>query len=205
VRRRPTSITRPRRHLTPRPSRPDNDQWAAGAHELPDPPDQDFVGAALRLVHLKLDEIDLRIVALLRQDGRMATREIARRCGVAEGRVRRRVSRLVDEGIIRVTVLTDPPSVGLLLSALLLIKCRMELMEEISRELARQPEVRYVAVVTGAYDLIVEAFFYSRRHLTTFLTKRVATMEGITDTTTSVVLEVAKLSYEWEIPSPAEH
>ncbi len=63
------------------------------------------------------------------------------------------------------------------------------------------PEVRYVAVLTGPYDLIVEAFFFSRRHLTTFLTKRLAKMQGVVDTQTSIVLQVAKLSFEWEIPA----
>jgi Lrp/AsnC family transcriptional regulator, regulator for asnA, asnC and gidA len=183
--------------------RPSPESLVANAPELPEPADGDFMAAALRLVHLKLDELDLKIVALLRQDGRMATREIARRCGIAEGPVRRRVQRLLDEGIIRVTVLTDPPSVGLLLSALLLIKCRMERLEEVSQEVAQQPEIRYVAVVTGGYDLIAEAFFYSRRHLQTFLTKRLARMNGILECQTSVVLEVAKLSYEWELPTPS--
>lgn len=175
----------------------------ANSPELPDPADGDFLAAALRLVHLRLDPLDLQIVSLLRQDGRMATREIARRCRMAEGPIRRRVARLLDEGIIRVTVLTEPTSVGLLLSALLLIKCRMDRMEAVSQDLADQPEVRYVAVVTGAYELIVEAFFYSRKHLTAFLTTRLAKMDGVIESQTSVVLDVAKLSYEWEIPTPA--
>lgn len=170
--------------------------------EPPEPADEDFLGAALRLVHHQLDDIDLKMVVLLRKDGRMATREIARRCGLAEGPIRRRLARLLDDGIIRLTVLTDPPAVNLLLSALLMIKCRMGEMEEISRQVAQMPEVRYVAVVTGPYDLIVEAFFYSRRHLTTFLSKRLAKMDGVLDAQTSIVLHVAKLSFEWEIPAP---
>jgi Lrp/AsnC family transcriptional regulator for asnA, asnC and gidA len=168
--------------------------------EAPEPEDEDFLGAALRLVHRRLDEIDLKIVSLLHEDGRMATREIARRCELAEGSIRRRLQRLLEDDVIRVTVLTDPPSVNLLLSAFLMIKCRLGDMETVSKEVARMPEVRYVAVVTGTHDLIVEAFFYSRRHLTTFLSKRLAKMQGVVDTQTSIVLQVAKMSFEWEIP-----
>lgn len=170
------------------------------APEAPEPDDEDFLGAALRLVHRRLDETDLKIVALLHEDGRMATREIARRCELAEGSIRRRLQRLLEDDIIRVTVLTDPPSVNLLLSAFLMIKCRLGDMETVSQEVARMPEVRYVAVVTGTHDLIVEAFFYSRRHLTTFLSKRLAKMQGVVDTQTAIVLQVAKMSFEWEIP-----
>ena len=169
--------------------------------EPPEPADDDFLGAALGLLPRQLDSIDLEMIALLRGDGRMATREIARRCGLAEGPIRRRLARLLEEGMIRLTVLTDPPSVNLLLSAFLMLKCRMGDMEAISREVADMPEVRYVAMVTGPYDLIVEAFFYSRRHLTTFLSTRLAKMEGVVEAQTSVVLQVAKLSYEWGIPA----
>ncbi len=168
--------------------------------EPPEPADDDFLGAALRLVHRRLDEVDLKIVSLLHEDGRMATREIARRCELTEGSIRRRLQRLLEDDVIRVTVLTDPPSVNLLLSAFLMIKCQLGEMETVSREVARLPEVRYVAVVTGSHDLIVEAFFYSRRHLTTFLTTRLAKMHGVVDTETAIVLQVAKLSFEWEIP-----
>lgn len=163
---------------------------------------EDFVGAALRMVHKRLDDIDLHLVTLLHEDGRMATREMARRCGLAEGPVRRRLARLLDEGIIKVTVLTDPPSVNLRLSALVMVKCRMDSVEELSRQVSLMPEVRYVAMLTGEYDLILEAFFYSRRHLTSFLTKKLAKLDGVIDTQTSIVLDVAKLSFEWEVPAP---
>ena len=58
-------------------------------------------------------------------------------------------------------------------------------------------------IVAGSYDLIVEAFFYSRRHLAMFLTQGLATMDGVLDSETSIVLQVSKLSYEWEIPDLA--
>jgi Lrp/AsnC family transcriptional regulator for asnA, asnC and gidA len=173
------------------------------APSLPEPPaaeDGDYFAAALRLVHRDLDPTDLAILRLLRDDGRMATREIARRLGIAESQTRRRVSRLLDERHVYVTVLTEPASVGLLLSAMILINVQMDKADEVTAALAACPEVRYVAVVAGNYDLIVEACFYSRAHLAEFLTRRVAAMAGVISTSTNIVLKIAKLSYEWEIP-----
>jgi len=176
------------------------------APDLPeptDPPDNDFIAAAFRLVNRRLDAIDLQVIGLLKGDGRMSTREIARRCGLPEGQARRRVTKLLDDGAIRVTVLTEPASVGLLLSAVLLINCRMDRIQAVSQELALRPEVRYVAFVAGSHDIIVEAFFYSRRHLAVFLTEQLATMDGVLASESQIVLHVSKLSYEWEIPDSA--
>ncbi len=184
-------MSKPRRSLP---------ELASDLPEPPEPPDGDYLAAALRLVHRAFDPADLQIVRLLREDGRMPTREIARRVGLHEGQVRRRVGRLLETGAFRITTLTEPVSLGLLLNAMLLIKCRMDRIEAVSADLASRPEVRYVAFVAGSYDLIVEAFFYSRRHLSVFLTKGLATMDGVLGSETSIVLQVSKLSYEWEIP-----
>jgi Lrp/AsnC family transcriptional regulator for asnA, asnC and gidA len=171
--------------------------------EPPEPADGDYLGAALRLVHRQFDDLDLQILGLLRVDGRMATREMARRCGVPEGQVRRRLGRLLDQEAIRVTVLTEPSSVGLLLNAFVFIKCRMDSVQPIIAALSAAPEVRYVAFVTGSFDLVIEAFFYSRKHLSAFLTERLAGLDGLIASETSIVLEIGKLSYEWEVPEPA--
>ncbi len=44
-----------------------------------------------------LDRLDREILACLREDGRMANSEIARRLGVGEKTIRRRLQRLTDE------------------------------------------------------------------------------------------------------------
>jgi DNA-binding Lrp family transcriptional regulator len=79
----------------------------------------------------------------------------------------------------------------------------MDRIQAVSQELALRPEVRYVAFVAGSHDLIVEAFFYSRRHLAVFLTEQLATMDGVLASESQIVLQVSKLSYEWEIPDLA--
>ena len=52
---------------------------------------------------------------------------------------------------------------------------------------------------TGRYDIIVEAFFLDQQHFLEFISNKLSRMEGITGLETSMILEVVKFSYEWEI------
>ena len=67
-------------------------------------------------------------------------------------------------------------------------------------EIGTYPEVRYVGVSVGRYDLIVEGFFAEHDHMQRFLTADLGRLEGVTDVETSLILEVAKFGHEWSIP-----
>jgi Lrp/AsnC family transcriptional regulator for asnA, asnC and gidA len=85
------------------------------------------------------------------------------------------------------------------MSAIIGISVTLPRLRAISEELKRQREVRYVGVSTGRYDIIVEAFFVDQQHFLEFISSRLSRMDGITGLETSMILEVVKFSYEWEI------
>lgn len=147
-----------------------------------------------------LDAYDREILECLRMEGRMPNSEIARRIGVTETTVRRRLQRLQDNNILRVVPVVDPDAVGLKMAVLIGARARPSHIERTATALATLPEVRYVAVTAGPYDLIVEAFMGSREHLESFLVTSLANIEGLVSIETSTVLRVAKFAYEWEIP-----
>jgi Lrp/AsnC family transcriptional regulator for asnA, asnC and gidA len=60
-----------------------------------------------------LDDADRRIVVALSRDGRRPYRDIARELGISEGTVRARMTRLLDEGLMRVTVVGSPLALGI--------------------------------------------------------------------------------------------
>ena len=57
-----------------------------------------------------------------------------------------------------------------------------------------------MGISTGRYDLIVEAFFADHEHLLEFVSTTLGGMPGVSAVETSLILKVAKFSYEWEIP-----
>jgi len=146
-----------------------------------------------------LDEIDRRVIRILQADGRTPNTEIARELRVSETTIRKRITQLVSRGLINIVAVPTPRAVGMTLSAIIGISVMLPQLHEISEELKRQPEVRYVGVSTGRYDIIVEAFFFDQRHFLEFISDKLGRMQGITALETSMILEVVKFSYEWEI------
>lgn len=149
-------------------------------------------------------EIDRQIVLLLQQNGRRSNSEIARRLGVTEGTVRRRIDRLVQDKIIRIAAVANPFKVGLPTVALISIDADLSRFQEVTQALVAMKEVRYVGCATGAHDIIIEAIFASNSDLLRFVSERLSQVPGILKTETSIQLDVLKRSYEWEIPPVPE-
>jgi Lrp/AsnC family transcriptional regulator for asnA, asnC and gidA len=146
-----------------------------------------------------IDEIDRRIIRILQADGRRPNTDIARELGVSETTVRKRITHLVSSELINIVAVPTPRAIGMNLSAIIGISVTLPQLKEISQKLKRQPEVRYVGVSTGRYDIIVEAFFLNQRHFLDFISNTLGEMQGITALETSMIFEVVKFSYEWEI------
>ena len=146
-----------------------------------------------------LDEIDRRVIRILQVDGRTPNTDIARQLHVSETTIRKRIAQLVSRGLINIVAVPTPRAVGMNLSAIIGISVMLPRLRAISEELKRHREVRYIGVSTGRYDIIVEAFFFDQQHFLDFLSSKLSRMDGITSLETSMILEIAKFSYEWEI------
>jgi Lrp/AsnC family transcriptional regulator for asnA, asnC and gidA len=147
----------------------------------------------------KLDDLDRAIIRLLQRDGRASNTEMGRELGLTETTIRKRVARLIAEDLISVVAVPTPEAVGMTTSAIIGISVQLQRLHGVSEQLVSLPEVRYVGVSTGRYDLIVEAFFADHEHLLDFVSQELGGMSGVTAIETSLILKVAKFSYEWEI------
>lgn len=145
----------------------------------------------------KLDIVDKQIIKLLIEDGRMSNTEIAERLHIAEATARRRINRLIEEEVIKVVAVRNPIHFKKFLSAIINIKCERTVISKTEGFLTNRSETRYVGYSTGKWNLVTEAFFIDNDHLLDFLLE-VGELEGVIDLETSVMLRVAKFSYEWE-------
>ena len=146
-----------------------------------------------------LDEIDRRVIKILQVDGQHPNTEIARELKVSETTIRKRVAQLVSRGLINIVAVPTPRAAGMNMSAIIGISVTLPKLKEISEELKSLREVRYVGLSTGRYDIIVEAFFFDQQHFLDFISSRLSRMDGITSLETSMILDIVKFSYEWEI------
>jgi Lrp/AsnC family transcriptional regulator for asnA, asnC and gidA len=128
---------------------------------------------------LRVDELDRAIIALLQPEGRMPFAEVATRLGVSEGTVRQRYRRLVNAGILQVVAVADPFKIG---------------FNTIAHEIALFPEVSYVVMSTGGFDLLVEVIAQDSEEFVRFLTEKLHRVEGVIKTETFMLLRVYKMN-----------
>ncbi|AHH99833.1 Lrp/AsnC family transcriptional regulator [Kutzneria viridogrisea] len=143
-----------------------------------------------------LDEVNKRIIEQLQQDGRRSYAGIAKVVGLSEAAVRQRVQRLLEVGIMQIVAVTDPISVGFRRQAMIGIKADGDL-EEVARKLAAVPEIDYVVVCAGSFDIIVELVCTDDDHLLRLMVNAIRSLPEIRSTEAFMYLKLVKQTYSW--------
>ena len=142
----------------------------------------------------RVDDVDRRIIEALQQNGRESFRGIAARVGVSEATVRARYRRLTSEGILQVVGVTNPLGLGFE-QALVGVKTSGS-PSTVADELSQWPEVDYVVVTAGQFDVVVEVVASGRTEML-HLTNRIRALDGVVSTETFLYLEMWKQLYDW--------
>ncbi|GAB3281441.1 Lrp/AsnC family transcriptional regulator [Parahaliea aestuarii] len=153
--------------------------------------------AAVSELHPQLDEVDHRIIALLREDGRMPFRALAKELGLTETTVRGRVRRLEESNTMRVVAVTDIEAAGYNLLLAVGVQVENRTPESVARELAAIPEVFSVNVVVGTHDIEALVVAENQAALHQLLSDRLAALPGVRRLTPSLAVNVLKNQPDW--------
>ncbi|MGN6364113.1 Lrp/AsnC family transcriptional regulator [Asticcacaulis taihuensis] len=130
-----------------------------------------------------LDEIDRKILRLLRADAHLTTQEVADKVGLSQTPCWSRIKRLEESGVIAGYVaLLDPEKIGRPLSVIVEVNLDQhddEKIETFSRHLAQLPEVTDAYLTTGEYDYVIIAAVENTEDYEGFLRKRLLKFPGI--------------------------
>ncbi|MBO0900712.1 Lrp/AsnC family transcriptional regulator [Cellulomonas sp. zg-ZUI222] len=143
-----------------------------------------------------LDAAAKGIIEQLQEDGRRPYATIGRAVGLSEAAVRQRVQRLQEQGVIQIVAVTDPLQVGFRRQAMIGIRADGDL-NELAERVAAIPEVDYVVVTAGSFDVLVEVVCEDDEHLLTVLNDAVRALPGVRSTETFVYLRLHKQLYNW--------
>ena len=146
-----------------------------------------------------LDTIDARIITHLQEDGRRPYTTIARDLGISEASVRQRVTRLLKRKVIQVVAASSPLDLGLL-SAQIDIRVAGDRLQQAAEQIAALPEVDFVGICAGRFDLTVGVVCRDREALFDLLVNRTRPIPGILEAEVLLMLKVLKDNYQW---SPA--
>jgi len=139
---------------------------------------------------VKLDEADRRLLALLREDARRPTAELARRLGVARTTVVERMKRLERNGIVAgYTARLASRVQGRMLRVHVLLSVDPKKGEAVVAALRDIPQVRGVWAISGAFDSLVFVEGDSTEEIDRVL-DAIGNLPGVGKTQSSLVLSV---------------
>lgn len=140
-----------------------------------------------------LDNIDLSILRLLRQNARMSLQEMSRRTGISDATIQFRLKRMkANEVIEKFTVTANPTATGYIITAIILVKTDIERHEQAVAALSKLAEVTEVYGILGEYDLFVKVWSRSLEELNAIINDRIRSIDGIDDLLEIVVVERVK-------------
>jgi len=140
-----------------------------------------------------LDAIDLKLVAMLRDNARESNARLAAEVGIAPSTCLTRVRALVDRGVIRgFHADVDPRALGLGLEALISVNIRVGARQGIaafSQEMRDLPEVLQVYFLGGSEDYIIHVATRDTDHVRQFVVNNLSAHPSVASTRTSLVFE----------------
>lgn len=140
-----------------------------------------------------MDDIDRKLIALLRADARASIASLAQQLHVARGTVRNRLTRLEDSGVIVGYTLRLKPQVEEQhIRALMTVLVEGNRTEAVIRALRGDPAVSALYSTNGRWDIVAELRAESLEAFDRVLA-RIRLVEGISSTETSLLLSAHKL------------
>jgi Lrp/AsnC family transcriptional regulator for asnA, asnC and gidA len=117
--------------------------------------------------------------------------------GLTEGAIRKRLKKLTSAKLLKIVGVIDPVKLGYTIDVQIGLHVSPGDARDVAQRLSLLEPVRYVAMVSGSYDIMVAALFQNQDELLDFLTKTVASIPGIIRCETWHMLEVLKRHYDW--------
>lgn len=155
---------------------------------------------------VRLDDLDLRIIDLLQENGRAPQQEIARTVGLSQPAVAERVRKLEAQGVIRGYVArVDAEKLDHGVTAFVGVGIEHPRhFDGFVKSVLELPDVLECHRVAGADSYLLKIRTRSTRSLDELLVKRLRTLRGVTRTFTTIVLSSAKESTHVHVSSDPE-
>lgn len=142
---------------------------------------------------VQLDNLDYQILEQLIRDGRKSFTDIADELKVSVGTVRNRYNIYIENELLTIIGRVNPEKVGFHTYAQILIKVRpVDKVKAVADEIAKLPEVSFLAMTTGSFDLEVNVMCRDNDHLVTLMTTKITKMDGIFESATNIYFKVYK-------------
>ena len=139
-----------------------------------------------------MDELDRKLLSMLRDDGRASVATLAKHLGVARGTVQNRLAKLEADGtIVGYSVRLKPQHEEQRIRGLMMVTVQGSRLEAVLKSLRGEPAVAALHTTNGHWDIVAEVRADSLQAFDAVLT-RIRQLDGIASTETSLLLSTHK-------------
>jgi Lrp/AsnC family transcriptional regulator for asnA, asnC and gidA len=135
-----------------------------------------------------IDEIDQKLIEMLMSNSRQSSRVLADKLGLDASTIRRRVKKLVENGVVFYSVLPNPEVLGFPVRAVVTLDIAPGKVNEAIEILSDMKEVKWISQTIGRCDVILFAWFSSHKVISDFIENRIGKIEGVKNAETFVCL-----------------
>lgn len=153
---------------------------------------------------MKIDDLDKQILRLLSKDGRISSSEIAEIVNENDRKVVYRVNRLIEKGAIYIRGVINHETFEYQIRADVHIQTESKSVDEAAEKMAEFEEVMYVGKILGGHEISIQVLHKTPADLYKFVSEKIASIPGVTRTTTHLVPIVIKNIDQWLPPEVAE-
>jgi Lrp/AsnC family transcriptional regulator, regulator for asnA, asnC and gidA len=139
-----------------------------------------------------IDDVDRKIIELLREDGRMPNKLLAAKLGVSETTIAIRIRSLRERKVMLVTLQRDFYSQGFDLQCLGDVYVTGRPVEAVARDLANLPSVTIVTLNFGSPEIFIAFNARDRSDVAQVIDEQLAKVKGIDRIETSIALDIRK-------------
>jgi Lrp/AsnC family transcriptional regulator for asnA, asnC and gidA len=130
----------------------------------------------------------------------MAYSSIASVVGVSEGTVRNRVRQLINDNVITIQAEALPNAFGYTFNTMTFIKVAAGAdVDAVAQRLAEVPEVYYLTMLLGRFDLGMATYHKSQDDFRVFLTRHCYGKSDIAEVENNLILKVHKVKLHWSL------
>src|SRR3990172_2255405 len=140
-----------------------------------------------------IDDLNEKIIALLKHDGRYSHTRLARELGVNAATIAKRVDKMLEEDVFSIRTVLNPFKFGFNAHAFITLDINLSKIDQVCARLTNNPNVSLLATIFGRFDLLIIADFPTWEMLQEFITRELTRIEGINKIDTFPIVEIKKI------------
>ncbi len=134
----------------------------------------------------------MEIIRSLVENSRITISQMSKEIDIPDATISNRLKKLEKNAIKQYTLILNPETLGLKVTAIIIIQTESEKHENVEKELSILEEVSEVYSISGEYDILIKVWAHSIHELNKIVNSKIRSVDGVEDLTEMIVMERVK-------------